>query len=68
VLRGLQLVRTGRPRYPSAEALLELVVQRVEREEFPRPEEVRPLYLREPDARIDWKQFREEGGWQREAG
>lgn len=69
VLRGLQLVRTGRPRYPSAEALLELVVQRVERDEFPRPEEVRPLYLREPDARIAWKRFREEGGWhKREAG
>lgn len=62
-LRGLQRVRVGRPRYPSAEALLELAVQQVEREEFPRPEEVRPLYLREPDVSINWERFREEGAW-----
>lgn len=61
MLRGVQEVRTGRPRYPSAEALLEVVAQRVEREEFPRPEDVRPHYLREPDAQINWRKFREEG-------
>lgn len=63
MLRGVQGVRTGRPRFPSAEAMLELVVQRVEREDFPPPEDVRPMYLREPDADIDWQQFREELEW-----
>ncbi|MDP8957948.1 MAG: tRNA (adenosine(37)-N6)-threonylcarbamoyltransferase complex dimerization subunit type 1 TsaB [Actinomycetota bacterium] len=65
MFRGLQRVRMGGPRHPPAEALLELVVQRVEREEFPLPEEVRPLYLREPDAHINWQSFREEDGWPR---
>ncbi len=63
VLRGLHRVRQGRPRYPAAEAILELAVGRVEREEFPHPDEVRPLYLREPDVTISWKNYREEGPW-----
>lgn len=61
--RGLHRVRHGRPRYPAAEAMLELAVGRVEREDFPHPDEVRPLYLREPDVTIGWKNFREEGLW-----
>lgn len=63
VLRGLHRVKSGRPRYPEAEAILELTVGKVEREEFPHPDEVRPLYLREPDVNISWKNFREEGPW-----
>ncbi|HKZ28955.1 MAG TPA: tRNA (adenosine(37)-N6)-threonylcarbamoyltransferase complex dimerization subunit type 1 TsaB [Acidimicrobiia bacterium] len=61
--RGLHRVKTGRPRFPAAEAMLELAVGRVEREDFPHADEVRPLYLREPDVTISWKNYREEGPW-----
>lgn len=62
-LRGLHRVKLGRPRFPEAAALLELAVGRLEKGEFPSPEDVRPLYLREPDVSISWKQFRREGPW-----
>lgn len=39
---------------PSAVALVELASARVEREEFEAPWTVRPLYLRESDAEIEW--------------
>jgi hypothetical protein len=26
-------------------------------------EDVRPLYLREPDVQINWQEFRSEGAW-----
>jgi tRNA A37 threonylcarbamoyladenosine modification protein TsaB len=61
--RGLHRVKAGRPQYPAAEAMLELAVGRVEREDFPHADEVRPLYLREPDVNISWKDYREEGPW-----
>lgn len=61
--RGLHRVKSGRPQFPAAEAMLELAVGRVEREDFPHADEVRPLYLREPDAAIGWKNYREEGPW-----
>ena len=40
---------------PSAVALLELASARVAREEFVTPAEVRPLYLRQSDAEINWE-------------
>ena len=40
---------------PSAAALVELAVARVQREEFVAPNEVRPLYLRQSDAEINWE-------------
>ncbi|MDR9452225.1 MAG: tRNA (adenosine(37)-N6)-threonylcarbamoyltransferase complex dimerization subunit type 1 TsaB, partial [Acidimicrobiia bacterium] len=61
--RGLHRVKSGRPQFPAAEAMLELAVGRVEREDFPHADEVRPLYLREPDVTISWKNYREEGPW-----
>ena len=61
--RGLHRVKSGRPQFPAAEAMLELAVGRVEREEVPHADEVRPLYLREPDVTISWKNYREEGPW-----
>ena len=61
--QGLHRVKSGRPRYPAAEAMLELAVGRVDREDFPHADEVRPLYLREPDVTISWKNYREEGPW-----
>lgn len=62
VLRGLHRVKTGRPRYPSADVLLEIAALKAAADEFVGPEDVRPLYLREPDAQINWTDIREEGG------
>ena len=62
-LRGLHRVKRGRPRYPSAEVLLEVAAFHAQRGQYVRPEDVRPLYMREPDARINWTDFREEGAW-----
>lgn len=62
-LRGMHNVKTGRPRYPSADVLIEIAAIKARRDEFVRPEDVRPLYMREPDARINWTDFREEGIW-----
>lgn len=62
-LRGLHQVKRGRPRYPSADVLLEIASFHASRGQYVRPEDVRPLYMREPDARINWTDFREEGIW-----
>ena len=62
-LRGLHRVKRGRPRYPSADVLLEIASFHAARGHYVRPEDVRPLYMREPDARINWTDFREEGMW-----
>lgn len=62
-LHGLHHAKTGAPRYPSAEALVELAAGRVERGDFPHPDEIRPIYLREPDVAIGWKSIRREGPW-----
>lgn len=63
VLRGLHRTKIGRPRYPSADVLLEIAAIKADRGDLVRPEDVRPLYMREPDARINWSDFREEGVW-----
>ncbi len=42
--------------YPSAESLLALARPRFARGETSRPEELAPLYLRRPDARLGWQQ------------
>ncbi len=68
VMRGLHRARTGRPRYPSADVLLEIGEFKAEQDHFVRPEDVRPLYMREPDAQINWSDFREEGIWPGAAG
>lgn len=54
VLRGLHRVRQGRPRHPQAEALIEASGPMLRSEETPHPDEIRPLYLREPDVQINW--------------
>ncbi len=63
VLRGLHQVRRGRPRYPAADVLVEIAAMRFEKNDYSSPDDVRPRYLREPDARINWSDFREEGVW-----
>lgn len=63
VMRGLHRSKTGRPRYPSADVLLEIAAIKAAKNDFVRPEDVRPLYMREPDAQINWSDFRNEGVW-----
>jgi tRNA threonylcarbamoyladenosine biosynthesis protein TsaB len=41
--------------YPTAHALVELSLPRFIREETQRPEELRPIYIRKADARINWQ-------------
>ena len=62
-LRGLHRVKTGRPRYPSADVLLELAAQQAARSGLAPSGEVRPMYLRQPDTAINWTTFRTEGVW-----
>ncbi|HJR92581.1 MAG TPA: tRNA (adenosine(37)-N6)-threonylcarbamoyltransferase complex dimerization subunit type 1 TsaB [Acidimicrobiia bacterium] len=62
-LRGLHRVKTGRPRYPSARAVAEIGAGRFERDEIPHPDEIRPLYLREPDVTINWEKLHQAGPW-----
>jgi len=49
----VELVDTGNS-HPSAAALVELAHARALREDFGRPDEIEPLYLRRPDAEINW--------------
>jgi tRNA threonylcarbamoyladenosine biosynthesis protein TsaB len=46
--------------YPSASSLVQLAHAQALREDFVRPWELRPLYLRKPDAEINWS-VRDEG-------
>ena len=63
LLRGLHRVRQGRPRYPSADVLVEVASPMLEKGTFPHPDEVRPLYLREPDVTLNWATIRPESPW-----
>lgn len=42
------------PCHPSAESLVQLAHARALREEFERPDAIEPVYLRRPDAEINW--------------
>ncbi|MGH8946207.1 MAG: tRNA (adenosine(37)-N6)-threonylcarbamoyltransferase complex dimerization subunit type 1 TsaB [Acidimicrobiia bacterium] len=61
--RAMSSVKTGRPRYPYAVALAEIAAGKYERGEFPAPDEISPLYMREPDVTINWAKLRQEGPW-----
>jgi len=63
VFRGLHRARKARPRYPSADVLVEIAELRAAQGEYAGAEDLQPIYLREPDARIKWTDFREEGLW-----
>lgn len=63
VLKGLHRVKVGRPRYPMADAVVEIGAGLIERDEIPHPDEIRPLYLREPDVTINWAAIRPESPW-----
>lgn len=62
-LRGMQHAKSARPRYPYAVALAEIGAGKYERNEYPASDDVRPLYLREPDVTINWEKIRKEGPW-----
>lgn len=61
--RGMHHVKTGKPRYPYAVALAEIGAGRYERDDYPSPEDIRPMYMREPDVTINWEKLRQEGPW-----
>ena len=61
--RGMHHVKTGRPRFPYAVALAEIGAGKYERDEYPPPDDIRPLYMREPDVTINWAKLRQEGPW-----
>lgn len=62
-LAGLQGVRVGRPRYPTAEAIVEAGCGILERGDAPHPDAVRPQYLREADVNINWERLRSPFRW-----
>ncbi len=63
LFRGLHRAKSAKPRYPYAVALAEVGRGLFERDDYPAPDEVRPLYLREPDVTINWEKLRQEGPW-----
>jgi tRNA threonylcarbamoyladenosine biosynthesis protein TsaB len=52
-LAKVELVDAGSS-HPSATSLVQLAHARALREEFTRPDEIEPIYLRRPDAEINW--------------
>lgn len=62
-LRGMHHTKAAKPRFPYAVALAEIGAGKYERDEYPAPDDVRPLYLREPDVTINWEKIRREGPW-----
>jgi tRNA threonylcarbamoyladenosine biosynthesis protein TsaB len=62
-VRGLHRVKLGRPPHPSARAVAEIGAGRIERGETPHPDEIRPLYLRDPDVTINWEKIHQPGPW-----
>lgn len=63
LIKGLHRVRAGHPRYPAAETLVEIAAGVLSRGEIPHPDEVRPIYLREPDVTLDWEKLNPPGPW-----
>lgn len=60
---GLHRVKLGRPRYPSAETILEIAHLKAARGKTTDADDIRPLYMREPDVQINWEAFRSQGAW-----
>jgi tRNA threonylcarbamoyladenosine biosynthesis protein TsaB len=67
LLRGLHRVREARPRYPLAEVLIEVAAGVLDKDEAPHPDEIRPLYLREPDVNLNWNAINPTSPWEMES-
>lgn len=65
-MRGMHHSKAARPKYPYAVAIAEIGAGKYERNEYPAPENIRPLYLREPDVTINWEKIRQEGPWEKQ--
>ncbi len=63
LLTGMHRIKVGRPRYPSAGTLAEAAAGQLLSDSTLHPDEVRPLYLRDPDVNINWSVIRNEGPW-----
>jgi tRNA threonylcarbamoyladenosine biosynthesis protein TsaB len=63
VLKRARRVKTGKPRYPYAVALAEIGLARLEKDDYPDPDDIQPLYMREPDVTINWAKLRQDGPW-----
>ncbi len=61
VLHHTRHVKFGRPRFPTADLVMELAVRSLETGDVPLADDVRPMYLREADVAINWTDFRGEG-------
>jgi tRNA threonylcarbamoyladenosine biosynthesis protein TsaB len=61
-ISGLHRIKTGKPRYPTARALLELGLSQLEKDSYP-DDSLSPIYLREPDVTLNWSKLRPEGPW-----
>lgn len=57
-IAGVEIADPGLA-HPSAEALVQLARAKALREEFVRPDRIRPLYLRPPDAEAKWAPARQ---------
>ena len=55
-LSGVELAEQGHA-YPSAASLVQLAHAQALREQWVQPVDIRPLYLRKPDAEINWSAF-----------
>lgn len=63
LLTGIHRAKVGRPRYPRADTLVEAAAGQLLAETAIHPDEVRPLYMRDPDVSINWAKIRNEGPW-----
>ena len=63
LMTGMHRAKVGRPRYPSADTLAEAAAGQLLSDSTAHPDEVRPLYLRDPDVTINWSVIRNEGPW-----
>jgi hypothetical protein len=63
---GIHRAKVGRPRYPYAVALAEAGRGRFEKGNYPAPDDIRPMYLRDADVTINWEKVRQEGPWGRQ--
>lgn len=61
--RGAHHVKTAKPRYPYAVALADIGAGKYDRGEYPAPDDIRPMYMREPDVTINWDKIHAEGPW-----